>query len=160
MRYIWVHDRAAAMRRDWRGYSFGRRLTWAMERIHIGPSELEALCIAQKLPVTKGAISKASRSAKMMAGRADTLYALAVALDVSPTWLAFGIGEPLHSDVKTSKERAADICREAGVSEDAIADALTEIVIPDASVLFWIDRIRSRESELRKPKSSTVRTTG
>ncbi|MGK3994996.1 hypothetical protein [Sorangium sp. So ce1024] len=132
--------------KDWTNSSLGERLTWAMSRKRFGTNEL-----GEAAGITGGGVSKLADRTEVVAGHAATLFKLANALDVSPGWLAFGTGQPLDESAKPPWERAADLCREAGVPEEAIQSALDEVVSSDTEmpVLVWIDRMRLKAAEIR-----------
>lgn len=132
--------------RDWSASSLGERMRWAIDRTRTGVNEL-----GESSGTSGGAVSKLLARADRVAGRAETLEKLAQALDVSVSWLAFGLGQPLDENELTPRERAAALCREHGVSEAAIQSVLSEVVIGGESIstIAWIDRMRLREAELR-----------
>jgi hypothetical protein len=146
-----VQDVLVTERKDWTNSSLGERLNWAMGRKHIGTNEL-----GEAAGSTGGAVSKLTKRTEIVAGQAATLFKLAMALDVSPAWLAFGLGQPLDESVRSARERAADICREAKYSEEAIQSVMDEVVASetDLPVLVWITKITAKETELRSQEFS------
>ncbi len=66
-----------------------------------------------------------------------------------PTWQV--LGEPPPAVVRSAREQAAELAREIGVSERAIADVLAEPMTPDREkwfTLWWADRMRRRDLDL------------
>lgn len=149
-----VQDARVAERKDWTNSSLKERLTWAMGRKHIGTNEL-----GEAAGLTGSAVSKLATRTEAVAGQAATLLKLSTALDVSPAWLAFGLGQPLDESVRPARERAADLCREAKVSEEAIQSVLDEVVASetDLAVLVWVARINAKEAELRSQEPPPAR---
>lgn len=96
-----------------------------------------------------------THSTEWAEGTVDTMIKLAAALDVSLPWLAFGIGGPLDSHERPNRERAAELCREYGISDEAVEHVLGEVVTSeeDLPVLAWVDRMRLREAELRSRRN-------
>lgn len=136
-------------RKNWANSSLGERLKWAMGH-RWGGNELAAAA-----GIKGGSVSKMLKVTKRIAHNALTLHKLAEALDVSATWLAFGEGQPFEHTAKTACERAAELCRECGVSEEAIEATLREVVNPpDLPVLLYIDRMRIYDAEIRARRGS------
>lgn len=140
------HHVAVVVRADWMKSTLGERMRWAMQRVSALSNEL-----AQMAGVSKGTTSRLANSTERAEGTVDTMLRLATALDVSPAWLAFGLGSPLDDTRTPNRDLAARLCLEYGVCREAVDSVMGEVIANDGDlpVITWIDRMRLRELELK-----------
>lgn len=109
--------------------------------------------LAKKLGVTQSAISS------FISGRQGTSYVLVeriAKLANKSEWEILGKQPP--SLFKTPREIAAELAREHGVDEHAIASVMAEEITPEnrqRSTLWWADRMRWRERDILAPSAVT-----
>jgi len=92
----------------------------------------------------------------------ELIERLASACDVSPVWLAFGVGDASSGRERFPKRAlAAELCREAGVYEEAIRSVLEEPVREEDAgrpTLWWAARMQAAQAHLLSPDVTAPRT--
>lgn len=128
----------------------GDRLKYARELRGIKQTHLDRLA-----GVGQGVTGRMEAKKRGVAwgGTSVTVERLAKALGVRAEWLRSGEGpmEAEATDPLPRRALAVLICREAGISEAAIAATLA-LNVPNAeerATLWWIDAIRLQEGQLR-----------
>lgn len=154
-----MHLAAVSGVRDWTTSSLGERVLHAASLRGWGINQF-----GEKSGLTGGPVSRLSRRTERYAGAPETLLRLAIAASVSPQWLAFGLGQPEEpslpgspADRYPNRATAAAIARQGGVGEAAVQSVVEEAFALEADppVLWWIDRMRLREAEMRSQRGAT-----